>query len=72
MSIQHFNKSFFSNALKQNNHVMIYLSTTLALILTIAIHGAIQGNLKIEYFVYALFVSIAFFIWAVIDYKCRK
>ena len=72
MSVQHFNKSFFSNALKQNSDSLIYLSTTFALILTLAIYGSIQGNLKAEYFVYGLMVSLVFFIWAIIEHKYRK
>jgi uncharacterized membrane protein len=71
MSVQHFNKSFFNNALKQNSTTLVYLSTPLALILTLVVYGTIQGNLKIEYFAYALIVSLVFFIWAVIDHKYR-
>ncbi|WP_122897929.1 hypothetical protein [Acinetobacter sp. B51(2017)] len=72
MSVQHFNKSFFHNALKQNSNSIIYLSTTFALILTLAIYGSIQGNLKAEYFVYGLMVSLVFFIWAIIEHKYRQ
>lgn len=71
MSVQHFNKSFFNNALKQNSNTLIYLSTTFALLLTLVIYGSIQGNLKAEYFAYALLASIAFLIWAMIEHKYR-
>lgn len=72
MSVQHFSKSFFNNALKQNSNSLIYLSTTFALILTLAVCGLIQGNLKAEYFIYGLMVSLVFFIWAIIEHKYRK
>jgi hypothetical protein len=39
--------------------------------LTLLFHGLIQGHLKAEYFAYALFVSAAFYSWAVIDQKVR-
>jgi hypothetical protein len=48
-----------------------YLSTTIALMLIVIVHCLIQGNLKLEYFGYALLVSAAFFLWAVIDQKYR-
>ncbi len=35
-------------------------------------HGLIQGNLKAEYFAYAIVVSFAFYLWAVVDQKFRK
>jgi cytochrome c oxidase assembly factor CtaG len=40
--------------------------------LTLLFHGLIQGHLKAEYFAYALFVSAAFYSWAIIDQKYRS
>ncbi len=68
----HFNKQFFINVLKANQNTVTFISTTFALMLTLLIQGLIQGNLKSEYFVYAIIVSLAFFIWAVIDQKYRQ
>ena len=68
----HFNKEIFINALKANKNMVTYLSTTVALLVTLIIHGLIQGNLKLEYFLYAFIVSIAFYIWAVVDQKYRQ
>ncbi|OAL79114.1 hypothetical protein E0H80_08210 [Acinetobacter sp. ANC 4779] len=68
----HFNKEIFINALKANKNMVTYLSTTVALLVTLIIHGLIQGNLKPEYFLYAFIVSIAFYIWAVVDQKYRQ
>jgi hypothetical protein len=68
----HFNKQVFINSLKANTKLVIYLSTTIALMVTLLIHGLIQGNLKPEFFVYALVVSAAFYIWDVVDHKSRK
>ena len=68
----HFNKEVFINALKANKNMVTYLSTTVALILTLIMHGLIQGNLKPEFFMYAFIVSIAFYIWAVADQKYRQ
>ncbi|MGE8559568.1 MAG: hypothetical protein ACN6NJ_01265 [Acinetobacter sp.] len=68
----HFNKQFFINALKANKNMVTYLSTTIALMLTLLIHCLIQGNLKLEFFGYALIVSGAFYLWAVVDHKYRK
>lgn len=67
----HFNKEIFINTLK-TKHMVTYLSTTFALMMILAIHGVIQGNLKPEFFVYAFVVSLAFAMWNVIDHKCRK
>ncbi|OTG71657.1 hypothetical protein B9T23_15340 [Acinetobacter terrae] len=67
----HFNKEIFINALKANKNMVTYMSTTVALLVTLIIHGLIQGNLKPEYFLYAFIVSIAFYIWAVVDQKYR-
>ena len=39
--------------------------------LTLLLQGAIQGNLKPEFFAYALIVSFAFYVWAFFDYKYR-
>jgi cytochrome c oxidase assembly factor CtaG len=68
----HFNKQVFINALKANKNMVTYLSTTVALMLTLLFHGLIQGHLKAEYFAYALFVSAAFYSWAIIDQKYRS
>ncbi|MDN5513306.1 hypothetical protein B9T26_01475 [Acinetobacter sp. ANC 4169] len=67
----HFNKEIFINALKANKNMVTYLSTSVALVVTLIIHGLIQGNLKPEFFVYAFIVSVAFYIWAVVDQKYR-
>ncbi|MFC6052145.1 hypothetical protein A6M14_05085 [Acinetobacter sp. Ac_877] len=67
----HFNKEIFINTLK-TKHMVTYLSTTFALMMILAIHGIIQGNLKPEFFVYAFVVSLAFAMWNIIDHKCRK
>ena len=68
----HFNKEFFINALKANKNMVTFLSTTIALMLTLLIQGLMQGNLRLEYFGYAVIVSFAFYLWAVIDAKYRK
>ncbi|RKG41020.1 hypothetical protein [Acinetobacter rongchengensis] len=68
----HFNKQVFINSLKTNKKMVTYLSTTLALLATLFIHGLIQGNLKPEFFAYALVVSAAFYVWDVVDHKSRK
>lgn len=68
----HFNKAVFIDALKHNSNLVTFLSTTFALIITLALQGSIQGNLKAEYFAYALLVSMAFYTWAIIDQKYRK
>jgi hypothetical protein len=67
----HFSKQRFTSAFKTNANLVTFLSTTIALMLTIFFQGLIQGNLKPEYFGYAVIVSTAFFIWAVIDQKYR-
>jgi len=67
----HFNKEIFINALKANKNMVTYLSTTAALLVTLIIHGLIQGNLKPEFFIYAFIVSVAFYVWAVVDQKYR-
>lgn len=67
----HFNKEIFINALKANKNMVTYLSTTAALLVTLIIHGLIQGNLKPEFFIYAFIVSIAFYVWAIVDQKYR-
>lgn len=67
----HFNKEIFINALKANKNMVTYLSTTSALLMTLIIHGLIQGNLKPEFFIYAFIVSLAFYVWAVVDQKYR-
>ena len=63
----HFNKQVFINTLKANNNAVVFLSTTIALMLTLLL----QGNLKPEFFAYALIVSAAFYAWAFIDLKFR-
>ena len=68
----HFNKQVFINALKANKNMVTYLSTTIALMVIMIMHGLIQGNLKAEYFIYAIVVSLAFYLWAVVDQKFRK
>ena len=68
----HFNKQVFINALKANKNMVTYLSTTIALMVIMIKHGLIQGNLKAEYFAYAIVVSFAFYLWAVVDQKFRK
>jgi len=67
----HFNKQVFIDALKANSDLVVFLSTTLALMVTLIAHCAIQGNLKAEYVVYALVASAAFYLWMVIDQKYR-
>jgi hypothetical protein len=67
----HFNKQVFISTLKANNNTVVFLSTTIALMLTLLLQGTIQGNLKPEFFVYAFVVSMAFYAWAFIDYKFR-
>ena len=66
----HFNKQIFINALKAENSI-VYIATTLALIVTLTFHGMLQGNLKLEYFAYALVVSMAFSAWGMVDQKFR-
>ena len=66
-----FNKAVFINTLK-TKHMVTYLSTTFALMMILALHGIIQGNLKPEFFVYAFVVSLAFAMWNLVDHKCRK
>lgn len=72
MFSQHFDKQVFINSLKANKNLVTYMSTTFALMLTLMLHGLIQGNLKPEYFAYALVVSVTFFLWAIIDSRYRK
>lgn len=67
----HFNKQFFIDALKADSNAVTFVCTTVALMLTLFVQGLIQGNLKAEYFGYALIVSCAFYLWAVIDQKYR-
>ena len=67
----HFNTQVFINTLKANHNLVIYLSTTFALLLTLLLQGMIKGNLKPEYFVYALELSMVFCIWAIADQKLR-
>ena len=68
----HSNKETFIGALKANKNMVTYLSTTVALLVILIMHGLIQGNLKPEFFMYAFIVSIAFYIWAVADQKYRQ
>ncbi|NIE95035.1 hypothetical protein NDN11_08150 [Acinetobacter sp. C26M] len=67
----HFNKQVFINALKTNDSI-VYAITTLALMVTLLFQGTIKGNLKPEYFAYALVVSLAFCTWALVDRKFRQ
>ncbi|MDQ8954053.1 hypothetical protein RFH42_13955 [Acinetobacter rudis] len=67
----HFNKQVFINSLKTNQNMMTFLSTTIGLIVTMFIHGLIQGQLKPVYFIYAIVVSLAFVLWAIIDQRFR-
>jgi len=39
---------------------------------TLLFQGTIKGNLKPEYFAYALVVSLAFCMWAIVDRKFRQ
>ncbi len=52
----HFNKQVFINTLNSKDSV-VYGVTTLALMLTLLFQGMIKGNLKPEYFMYAMVVS---------------
>jgi cell shape-determining protein MreD len=67
----HFNKQVFINTLK-TKHVTTYLSTTIALMVILALHGMLQGNLKPEFFLYAFIASLAFALWNLVDHKYRK
>lgn len=67
----HFNKQVFINSLKANNNAVVFLSTMVALVLTLAVQGTIQGNLKPEFFIYAIAVTMAFYLWAFFDTKYR-
>ncbi|WOE31877.1 MULTISPECIES: hypothetical protein [unclassified Acinetobacter] len=67
----HFNKQVFIDALK-TKHMVTYFSTTFALMVILAFHGLIQGNLRPEFFLYAFIVSLAFALWNIIDHKQRK
>lgn len=67
----HFNKQVFIDALKTNTDLVTFLSTSIALMLTLFVHCLIQGNLKLEYFGYAMIVSMVFFLWALVDQKYR-
>jgi hypothetical protein len=67
----HFNKQVFIDTLKTNDSV-VYAITTLALMATLLLQGTIKGNLKPEYFAYALIVSLAFCMWGMIDRKFRQ
>jgi hypothetical protein len=40
--------------------------------LTLLFQGMIKGNLKPEYFMYAMVVSFIFCVWAFVDHKMRK
>ena len=67
----HFNKQVFINTLKTTDS-SIYAITTLALMATLLFQGTIMGNLKPEYFAYALIVSLAFCTWGIVDRKFRQ
>ncbi|MFT4020374.1 MAG: hypothetical protein QM666_02525 [Acinetobacter sp.] len=66
------NKPVFITAVKSNPQMLTYTFTTIALMLTLAFQGVITGNLKPEYFLYAIIVSVAFAVWAVVDRKFRN
>ncbi|AOA57995.1 hypothetical protein [Acinetobacter larvae] len=72
MSNLHFNKQGFVDSLKTNKNLVTYLSTTIGLMLTLLMHSLIQGDIKLEYFAYAVVVSFAFYVWAVVDNRYRK
>lgn len=55
-----------------NPNIAIYMVMTIALMLTLSVQGIISGNLKAEQFLYAIGVSIAFSVWAMIDAKFRQ
>ena len=67
----HFNKQVFIDTLKTNDSI-VYAITTFALMAALLLQGTIKGNLKPEYFAYALIVSFAFCAWAVVDRKFRQ
>lgn len=67
----HFNKQVFINSLKANNNAVVFASTMFALMLTLILQGTIQGNLKPEFFAYALAATLAFYVWVFIDSKYR-
>jgi len=67
----HFNKQVFIDTLKTNDSI-VYAITTFALMATLLLQGTIKGNLKPEYFAYALIVSLAFCTWGIIDRKFRQ
>jgi hypothetical protein len=67
----HFNKQVFINTLRANNNAVVFLSTMFALMLTLVVQGTIQGNLKPEFFAYALAATFAFYVWAFFDSKYR-
>lgn len=67
----HFNKQVFINTLKANDSI-VYAITPLALMATLLFQGTIKGNLKPEYFAYALIVSVAFCTWGIVDRKFRQ
>lgn len=71
MSSIHFNKQVFISTLKTSN-LIVYAVTPVALMLTLIFQGMIKGNLKPEYFGYALIVSVAFCVWAYVDHKFRQ
>ena len=58
-SAQRYFEEVFTNTMK-TKHIVTYVSTTLAIMIMLAIYGFIQGNLKPELFVYAFVMSIAF------------
>lgn len=60
------------NNIKSYPNFIVYVLTTCALMLTLAIQGTIQGNLKIIHFLYALVACATFSTWAIIDLKTRQ
>lgn len=68
----HFSKKDFIQSLKSNQNLVMFLSTTFALMLILTLHSLIQGQIKLIYFAYAMVVSAAFCSWAIVDNKFRK
>ncbi|MBF7682392.1 hypothetical protein I2F27_03480 [Acinetobacter sp. B5B] len=58
--------------IKSYPNMMLYVLTTCALMLTLAIQGTIQGNLQVTHFFYAFLACIAFAVWAIADLKARQ
>jgi hypothetical protein len=63
----HMNKN-----IRFNPNIAIYMMMTIALLATLSVQGVINGNLKAEQFLYAIAVSVAFSVWAMVDAKFRQ